>query len=140
MFSVDVNRRLVTYNEAFADNVLQTWGTSVAPGKTAFHLFPPDRAELWTELFSRAFAEGLLLTRLQDPGDRWFEFTLIPIHEDGAIGGVSVFGKEITERNRPRPPCRTANSDGTIRVQLTTPPSAGASRLKRLRMFATSAS
>lgn len=100
IFSVDLNFRLVTFNQAFVDDIRKNWGVIAKAGMDAHDLLSSAEAELWTSHFARALKEGPFRTEhtLQDA--RYLELAFNPITENANLIGISVFGKDITERKR----------------------------------------
>ncbi len=108
IFSVDRNLALVAYNRAFADSVLKFRGKAIAPGMTALDVVPRRRATLWNALLSRALNEGSYQYELELPEGLWLELSLNQIEANGSIVGVSVFGRDVTERKRAEASLREA--------------------------------
>lgn len=100
VFSVDRNLGLVVYNKALTEQMYSTWGTTVAPGKTAWDLMPPERAAVWTAILARALNEGPYQTEVELLDGRWIELMLAPIQPQGEVLGVSVISRDATERKR----------------------------------------
>lgn len=98
IFSVDLDYRLVTFNQAFARNTQESWGAIPRAGMGLHDLLPPFQAALWPPMFARAVNEGPYHTEYTLKDGRWLELSFNPITVDGASAGVSVFGKDITER------------------------------------------
>jgi PAS domain S-box-containing protein len=61
-------------------------------------LLPPERAALWTPLYERALAEGPFRVEYSLADGRILEAAFNRIVQDGETTGISVFGKDITER------------------------------------------
>lgn len=98
IFSVDLEYRLVTFNSAFALHIQKNWGVTAQAGMAAVDLLAEPRAALWPPLFARAVSDGPYLTEYALRDGRWLELSFHPIVADGAVVGISVFGKDITER------------------------------------------
>lgn len=98
IFSVDLDFRLVTFNQAFAEYFEKNWGVIAKLSMEAGDLLAPAKAELWPPLFSRALHQGPFRAEYALLDGRFLELTFNPITEDGKHIGVSVFGKDISER------------------------------------------
>ena len=100
IWSVDREYRLVMFNRAFSQNVEECLGVAVCPGMPLSEYLPAERVDLWASLFNQALSQGPF--RIEDRllNGRWFDFSLNPIFVDGTIEGVSVFGRDTTERKR----------------------------------------
>ena len=100
IWSVDRQYRLLTFNTALAENFRKNYGTEAFVGAAPEDLLPPDRAAKWPLLYERVFAEGAFSQEYSLLDGRILEIALNPMRRDGEPVGVSVFGKDITERKR----------------------------------------
>jgi PAS domain S-box-containing protein len=98
IWSVDLNYRLVTFNEAIQGHMLRSFGVRVAVGMLPEDLMPPERAALWPPLFQRALSEGRFRAEYSLADGRILEVAFNPIVQGDETTGISVFGKDITER------------------------------------------
>ena len=98
IWSVDLEYRLITFNQALARHVKRWFGTVAAIGKDPYDLLPPARAAIWPPLFQRALDHGPYRAEIPFPDDRTAEMSFNPIVVDGVIAGLSIFGKDITVR------------------------------------------
>jgi len=100
VWSVDRNYHLLSFNSALAKHFLKNYGTQARLGGTSKDYLPPDRAARWPPLYERAMTEGPFVQEYDLPDGRIFEMALHPMLRDGEVVGVSVFGKDITQRKR----------------------------------------
>jgi diguanylate cyclase (GGDEF)-like protein/PAS domain S-box-containing protein len=100
IWSIDLNYGLLTFNSALRRHIEGTWGTQAAVGKRPQDLLPADRARIWPPLFQRALTHGPFRTEIPFPNGRIVEMSFNPIVVDGKATGLSMFGKDVTERNR----------------------------------------
>jgi diguanylate cyclase (GGDEF)-like protein/PAS domain S-box-containing protein len=100
IWAVDLEYRKVVFNRALKKNLEENFGSRVEPGMRAEETLPPERAALWKPLYDRALHEGPYRTEYSLVDGRTLELSLNPILVDGKAVGVSVFGKDITERLR----------------------------------------
>jgi len=100
IWSIDLNYSILTFNTALQRHIEHSFGTRIAVGKRPEDLLPPERAILWPPLFERALTHGPFRIEVPFPGDRTLEMSFNPIVVDGKPTGLSVFGKDVTERNR----------------------------------------
>jgi PAS domain S-box-containing protein len=100
IWSVDIDYRLVAFNRAFQRIFELDYGVKAAVGMNPQDLLPPERAALWRPLYERAFKEGPFRVEYSLVDGRILELSLNPIVVDGEATGVSVFGKDITDRER----------------------------------------
>jgi len=98
IWSVDLNYGLLTFNRAFHDNIQGNFGIRSALGMRPVDLLPPERAALWTPLYERVLSEGPFRAEYSLADGRILEVNLNRIVQDGETTGISVFGKDITER------------------------------------------
>jgi hypothetical protein len=98
IWSVDLNYGLLTFNKAFRDHTERKLGARPALGMRPEDLLQPATAQLWLPLFERALSEGPFRTEYSLVDGRSLELALNPIVQDGKTTGISIFGKDITER------------------------------------------
>jgi diguanylate cyclase (GGDEF)-like protein/PAS domain S-box-containing protein len=100
IWSVDLDYRLITFNQALRQNIWNTYGIQIAAEMRFHDLFPPQRAALWPSFYSRALAQGTFRVEYSLRDGRTLELAFNPIVADGEKTGVSVFGKDITNYKR----------------------------------------
>jgi PAS domain S-box-containing protein len=98
VWSVDLNYRLVTFNRALQAAFERSFGVLAALGMGPDDLLPPERAALFAPLYERALSEGPFRTEYSLLDGRTLELSFNPIRQNGQAVGISVFGKDITER------------------------------------------
>ena len=99
IWSVDLDYRLIAFNQALVQDIEVNFGVRAAAGMSSYDLLPTDRAALWPPLYQRAPTEGSFRIECPLIDGRTLELSFNPIVSDGEITGISVFGKDITERN-----------------------------------------
>jgi diguanylate cyclase (GGDEF)-like protein/PAS domain S-box-containing protein len=100
IWSVDLDFRLVTFNSALRKNIFETLGVDLELGMRFHELLPPERSVLWLPFYQRVIAQGPFRVEYPLIKPRILELSFNPIVVDGATTGISVFGKDITERKR----------------------------------------
>jgi PAS domain S-box-containing protein len=98
IFSVDLNFDLIVFNTAFQKYSESAYAVKPTPGMPIHELVPPARAALWDTFFQRALAEGSYRIELLLLDSRTLELSFSPVTKNGITTGISVFGKDITER------------------------------------------
>jgi len=98
IWSVDLDYRLLTFNGAFHDKFQRHFGVRPLVGMGPEDLLPPARAALWPPLYERGVSEGPFRTEYTLLDGRILELAFNRIVQDGETTGISVFGKDITER------------------------------------------
>ena len=95
---VDINYKLLTYNQIFEEHFLKNYGIKVFIGATPEDVVPPDKAKNWRLLFDKAIDEGQYSIEYFLTDGRILEMAFHPVIIDKKIIGVSVFGKDITSQ------------------------------------------
>jgi diguanylate cyclase (GGDEF)-like protein/PAS domain S-box-containing protein len=119
IWSVDPRLRLITFNHAFKEYFERNYGGPVAPGMSVRELLPPDRAVFWLPLYERALSGKTFSVEHTIADGRTLEISFSPIVVDGETIGVSVFGKDITERKKAESELRTAEADLSALIEST---------------------
>ncbi len=128
IWSVDLDDRLVTFNSALQRHINATFGVRPTVGMLPSELVPPESANLMSQLYQRARTEGPVRIEFCLPDGRTLELALSPILADGQVTGVSVFGKDITERKAAEQALREAETkyreifDGALEGMFQTSP------------------
>jgi two-component system cell cycle sensor histidine kinase/response regulator CckA len=100
IWSVDLNYGLLTFNRALEQTFEHTHGVRLAVGMRPEDVLPAARAALWPPLYNRALSEGPFRTEYSLLDGRTLEIAFNPIVQHGETTGISVFGKDITERKK----------------------------------------
>ena len=103
IWAVDVHGfGLLTFNRAFRDYSLQQRGKRLQVGQRPEDLVPnAEYVERWQGFFQRVLASGPFTTEyLAASGKVMLLLTFYLLNHDKAVFGISVFGKDITERKR----------------------------------------
>jgi PAS domain S-box-containing protein len=105
IWSVDPEKfGLMTFNRSLRDYFFSRRGMHIRPGMSPHDLFPPDSgyASKWDEMYRRALTEGPFETEyLASAGTNYLFLSMNPLKRDGKLFGISVFGKDITEKKKP---------------------------------------
>ena len=100
IWSVDLDHRLLTFNAALAEHLLRSYGTVPQVGTSLAECLPPERARLWPHLYRRVLADGSFQIEYPLGADQILDMAFHPIIQNGAVVGISIFGKDITERKK----------------------------------------
>jgi len=98
IWSVDREHRLMTFNRAMQEDIEKNYKKKVEMGVRLEDILLPERAERWPEIYEKALREGAYRTEYQLLDGRTLELSLNAILVDGDATGISVFGKDVTER------------------------------------------
>jgi diguanylate cyclase (GGDEF)-like protein/PAS domain S-box-containing protein len=109
IWSVDLEGRLIAYNQALRQNIRDNFGHEIKAGMEPADFLPPERAALWPPLYRRVLAEGSYRVEYPLADGRTLEMAFNPIMVEGNTTGISVFGKDITERKAAESALREAD-------------------------------
>jgi PAS domain S-box-containing protein len=103
IWSVDREYRLIVGNSVFHENIRKFRGMPFEPGDSLLHPdFEGQRLEVWRGYYDRALAGERHTVEAWRPfpdSGRFMEYRFNPIHApDGSVVGVTVYGRDITER------------------------------------------
>ncbi len=100
IWSVDAEKfGLMTYNSPLIKHFKEKRGIDICPGMTPYELLPPGYDTEWVEMYMRAIIEGSYEIEYEKVSKTQFlilSFNLLII--DDVVFGISVFGKDITDR------------------------------------------
>jgi PAS domain S-box-containing protein len=119
IWSVDHDFRLLALNSAFKQFFGLFYDFAVEPG-TSVDVLEADRADYWRSHYERALVGERFRTEihytLENQHDFAMEMSFNPIvSESGEITGVTVFGRDITERKRYEEQLQQLNDQLTAR-------------------------
>jgi len=100
IWSVDLDYRLIAFNGALRTNLLNNFGIDPKPGMRPEELLPAEKAALWPPMYARTLAEGPFSAEYSMLEGRTLEVAFNRIVIAGEITGISIFGKDVTERKR----------------------------------------
>ena len=103
IWSVDPERHgLLTFNHGLRDYFLTGRRIVIQAGMRPEELFPPGEfVTQWHDLYQKALRDGTYSTEYSAfTGTVTLQLTLNLLKRDGKVFGISVFGKDITERKR----------------------------------------
>jgi PAS domain S-box-containing protein len=91
---------LLMFNHGFCDYFLRDRGMAITLGQPLDELFPSEEfVRLWRDYFARALRDGPYATEYAVyAGTRTLELNFNLMLRDGRAFGISVFGRDITER------------------------------------------
>jgi len=97
---VDRAYRLLTFNSALSDHLIRNHGRRPEVGGSLAECLPAERARLWNHLYDQVLNEGAFQIEYPMGNDQILDLALHPIVQNGEVVGISVFGKDITERKK----------------------------------------
>ena len=93
--------RLLACNSAFRRHVIQSYGVEPKLGLEIEDMRPLSLVPVWREFFLRALRDGPFIEEYETASrSHTLLLSFNVVKEQGAIIGVSVFGKDITARRR----------------------------------------
>nr|WP_262899627.1 PAS domain S-box protein [Chryseosolibacter histidini] len=101
VWSVDREFRYIMMNEPFKTHIQTMYGYPVSSGDRVM-IESTDETMLalqhqWSQRYKRALS-GETFRLGEERFDRWLDYSLSPIIENGKVIGVSVFAEDVTER------------------------------------------
>jgi len=90
---------LVTFNRALKDYFFDRLGVEIVVGMTPDQMLKPKYAVQWREFYQRALRDGSFVTEYPVVAGALL-LSINPLKRNGDVFGISVFGKDITERKR----------------------------------------
>lgn len=103
IWSVDRQLRLLTFNQAALEGVRNLYGIELKAGMGLADMLPPAEIPYWEQLYARVLNGERceeVVTSLYQGVQHYTELFLNPIVSDGAVTGVAVFARNITERRK----------------------------------------
>ena len=92
---------LVTFNRGLEDYFFNGLGIKIKVGMTPEQLLPPAYALKWHEFYTRALRDGSYVTEYgTSAGTNTLLLSINSLRRDGTVFGISVFGRDITERKQ----------------------------------------
>jgi len=98
LWAVDSQGRIISFNRAFAQRILDSFGVVLHPGIEIGKMLPPEVAETWFGLYQKVQVEGALRMEYQAGSGGLHDLILSPIIREGRFAGISAFMRDITER------------------------------------------
>jgi len=103
VWSIDRKFQYIVLNTALQKKIKELSGTDVRMGDKMtdlFGLLDPSRTRIWEKIYQRGFAgeRQRLIEKFSVHGQPvFYELSVIPIHEDGEVTGLSCFVRDLTE-------------------------------------------
>jgi two-component system, sensor histidine kinase and response regulator len=92
---------LTTFNRSLSDYFFIGHGLKIKAGMTPDDLLPPEYAVQWRAFYARALWDGSYVTEYSTSvGKTTLLLSINPLKRDGIVFGISVFGRNITERKQ----------------------------------------
>jgi len=98
IWSVDGDFALVTFNSSFAHHIKAHYRADAKVGERLPDLLPAELGAIWSRHFNKAMTEEPFRLEYYLPEGTTLELSLNPVVVAGRTVGVSVFGKDISER------------------------------------------
>ena len=98
LWSVDMDCRLLTFNRAFRQHLEAECGACAAVGARLDELLGPERGAPWLRWLQTAMSKGPFRAEYCLRDGRTLELNFNRIVADGQTVGISVCGKDITDR------------------------------------------
>jgi diguanylate cyclase (GGDEF)-like protein/PAS domain S-box-containing protein len=99
IWSVDLDFNLLTYNRAFAAELLHSFGLRAKQGLCPEAL-PAEKAAIWRSYYERVLDEGQFTAEYPCSDGRTLGLAFYPVACNGRTSGVSCFAKDISEQKK----------------------------------------
>jgi signal transduction histidine kinase len=103
MWSIDVDLRLITFNQAFNKAIMLTTGKTPQKGENIPSSFVNEnRLNAFKILYEKALKGDsfTILDRLDYPADLWSEVSFYPLLNGDTIIGTACFSRDVTQRTK----------------------------------------
>jgi PAS domain S-box-containing protein len=102
IWSVDVKRfGLLTFNAVLRNYFFRGHGLEIQVGMTPDDMLPAEYADQWREFYTRALREGSFVTEyFTSAKSHVLLLSINLLKRGGELFGISVFGRDITDRKR----------------------------------------
>jgi PAS domain S-box-containing protein len=102
IWSVDSkNFGITSFNKSFYDYFYKVRGKELKIGDRAEDLFiSVELVEKWYDIFNKVLLGSIIQEYVVSVGTLILELNLYPLKHDNVVFGISIFGKDITERKK----------------------------------------
>jgi|GEM_PF-4037218 len=98
---VGPNARILLFNQHAVDSiVLNQQGQTLQTGGLIYDYIRPDRIPVFSNALNKAMTGKRIVYEkdyAEKEGNKWFQFTLSPVWDNGKISGVCITGSDITK-------------------------------------------
>jgi diguanylate cyclase (GGDEF)-like protein/PAS domain S-box-containing protein len=98
IWSVDLDHRLTLLNSSLRHRFQESYGIQLAVGMRIQDHLPAERAARWNSFYERALSDGPFRVEYKMSNGQTLDLAFNLIVIQGKTTGISVFGKDITER------------------------------------------
>ncbi|MDT7827986.1 PAS domain-containing protein [Pricia sp. S334] len=103
IWSLDLDRKLLSFNSAFSKAILEQTGTAPVIGSPILRdPYPEEILRKWESMYEKAFSGRSFSTEIRsdrEDGTSYIEVSLNPIYgPQGRVTGCNVFSRDVTER------------------------------------------
>ncbi len=118
IWSVDENYTIKYANDVYVNAFENSYGKKLKKGDNLLSLFPETVQNIWKERFDRGLAGGQYVFYDKEPTKdnsfHYVEVSVNPILVEGKVMGISLYGKDITERKNAEEEFRRLNNQKSL--------------------------
>ncbi len=100
IWSVDLDYRLILFNQAFRQSMEDLYDVQVALGICLHELFSPKKAAIWSSFYARVLSTGPFCIEYPLLTHKTLKLSFNPIIVEGVVTGISIFGRDITNEKQ----------------------------------------
>jgi len=103
MWSIDMELRLITFNDAFNKVTIQTTGKPLRKGENILSAYVNEnRLNTFKILYKKALngESFTIIDRLDYPADYWSEVSFYPLRNGDTIVGTACFSRDVTQQTK----------------------------------------
>ncbi|NMA24252.1 MAG: PAS domain S-box protein, partial [Clostridiales bacterium] len=99
IWSVDVDYRIILFNQAFFHLIQKDYDLALAPGLPFLDYLPPQAAAAYREMLDRVKNDGDYTVDMRAfRGEKYISLSFHQVNLNGKLIEITVFGRDMTER------------------------------------------
>jgi PAS domain S-box-containing protein len=99
IWSVDIDYRIIHFNQAFFDLIQKNYDLALAPGLPFLDCLPPQEAAAYREMLDRVKNDGDYTVDMRSfRGEKYISFSFHQVNLNAKLIEITVFGRDMTER------------------------------------------
>jgi PAS domain S-box-containing protein len=99
IWSVDIDYRIIHFNQAFFDLIQKNYDLALAPGLPFLDCLPPQESAAYREMLDRVKNDGDYTVDMRSfRGEKYISFSFHQVNLNAKLIEITVFGRDMTER------------------------------------------